>query len=473
MRFHLAGRRAAAEELAAWLERRDIKDGVRLVTGGRGSGKSWLLARTALGADEEARAFIPAEDGPLPPVGAFEGVADADGETEGEWLRALADTMGVGGELDGDADYAQLSRALEASDLPQAVVLSGAPGRLRATSSRRDVPQLVRALLDPATMGRDGSGYSALLLAEVGPEALAGLLERYPRLARSVIDLDVPPYAPERTAFEAWVRSLLEVPDSAYADRPADAAAAAAEVTAAAWPNFLLAEVLALEIRVRGTVEPGLPRTLREAWEYVMAAFGPAEPRVRQLLAPLVMAEGVLGMPDDLRVQAASAVRGRDVAPGELQQVEEAVGAFAVHEFTADPVVGGEPTVRHARLRDAALADAAEAAYGAGAAEVQRRLAAVVLGRFPDDVAAVAAGRAPDPAESYATRHGIGHALAGGVLDAWLADVRVLALGDPQALAEAGGPAVGGARAGGPRPLGGADAGPVQSPWPRRWIRGS
>ncbi|MEW1914838.1 SUKH-4 family immunity protein, partial [Kitasatospora sp. NPDC085895] len=46
-------------------------------------------------------------------------------------------------------------------------------------------------------------------------------------------------------------------------------------------------------------------------------------------------------------------------------------------------------------------------------------------------------GPHPDHVESYALRFGIGHALAGGVLDEWLADVRVLVLGDPQALAEA------------------------------------
>ncbi|MEW1914843.1 hypothetical protein AB0442_41880 [Kitasatospora sp. NPDC085895] len=351
MRFHLAGRLAAAEELAAWLERRDITDGVRLVTGDRGSGKSWLLARTALGADEEARGFIPSDDGPLPPVNAFLGVADADGETEGEWLRALAADTGLAASLEGDLDYSGLTRALEETDRPQAILLSGVPGRLRATAARRGVPEMVRTFLDPSTMGRDGSGYSALLLAEVGREDLDALLRRYPRLVRSVIDLDDERFAPDRAGFEAWVRGLLDVPGSVYAAADAaDAAGAAAALTSAAWPNFLLAEVLAMEVRVRGTVEPGLPRTLEEAWEYVLASFGPAAPKVRQLLAPLVMAEGVLGMPDDLRVQAAAAVRGREVSLEELRQAEEAVEAFVAYEFTTDDTVRGASTVRHAPL---------------------------------------------------------------------------------------------------------------------------
>ncbi|GAA1120275.1 SUKH-4 family immunity protein [Kitasatospora arboriphila] len=437
MRFHLAGRLTAADELAAWLERRDIADGVRLVTGDRGAGKSWLLARTALGADEEAREFIPSADGPLPPVNAFVGVADADGETEGEWLRALADGAGLAASVRGDLDYAGLTRALEETARPQAVLLSGVPGRLRATAARRGVPDLVREFLDPATMGRDGSGYSALLLAEVGREDLDALLRRYPRLVPSVIDLDEERFAPDRAAFEGWVRGLLDVPGSVYADAAGDAASAAAALTSAAWPNFLLAEVLAMEVRVRGTVEPGLPRTLEEAWEYVLASFGPAAPKVRQLLAPLVMAEGVLGMPDALRMQAAAAVRGREVSLDELRQVEEAVEAFVAYEFTTNAATQDASTVRHARLRDAALADAALASYGASVAEVQRRLAATVRQRIPDDVVGFATGREPDPAESYALRFGIGHALAGGVLDDWLEDVRVLVLSDPQALAEA------------------------------------
>lgn len=442
MRFQLAARQAAAQELTAWLERRDIGDGIRLVTGDPGAGKSWLLARTAFGSDAEAREFTDPVDGPLPPEGAFDGVADASGESESEWLRSLAAGMGLDAAVTSDLDYGGLARAVEQPEQPPGILLSGVPGRLRVTTGRAAaVPELVRNLIDSPTTGRPGGG-SAFLLAEVGRDALAQLLRRYPRLEGSVIDLDSERFAPDRVGFQAWVQGLLDVPDSAYTG---DSAGAAAAVTAVAWPNFLLAEVLAMELRVRPEAVADLPDSLEGAWEFVVDSFGPVAPRARQLLAPLVLAEGVLGMPDELRVRAAAAVHGREVTVDQLEQFEDAVAAFVAEEFAEDESAAQSGLVRHARLRDGALAEAAAASYGGVLTEVQRRIAAVVREYIPADVAAVARGRALSPAESYALKFGVGHAVSGGRLDDWLADVRILALSDPEALAEAiaasGGPA--------------------------------
>jgi len=438
MRFHLASRQAAAEELAAWLARRDIGDGIRLVTGDRGAGKSWLLARTAIGADAEARDMVDPSGGPLPPVGTFDGVADASGETAAGWLRSLADGMGLAGKIRADDDYFGLRWALGEAEEPLGILLTGTPGRLRVTANRGAVvPELLLELIDSSKLNQSWAGDLAFLLVEVGRDVLAALLRRRPGLADSVIDLDSERFAPDRAGFEAWVRGLLEAPDSTYAGGTGRVNEVAAAISSVAWPNFLLAEVLAMELRVRPEDDVDLPDSLQGAWEFVLESFGPAGAKARQLLAPLVMAEGVLGMPDDLRLRAAAAVRGREVESEELDGFESSVAAFVAEEFAEEEEPQGPSPARHARLRDAALADAAAASYGAAAAEVQRRIASVVREQVPADAAAVAAGRPLTSSEVYALKFGVGHALAGGVLDDWLADVRIIALCDPQALVEA------------------------------------
>ncbi|MFD0274025.1 SUKH-4 family immunity protein [Kitasatospora sp. NPDC127111] len=177
--------------------------------------------------------------------------------------------------------------------------------------------------------------------------------------------------------------------------------------------------------------------SLAGAWERVLASFGPDGDRVRRLLAPLVLAEGPAGMPDELRLRAAAVVCGGMAGAQEFAAAEDAIAPLVARE------AGG------ARLADAALAQVAGRALGADLAGVQRSITEVLLACVPADVdagvdvdrdvdvAAVAAGRTLRAAQAYALRYGAGHALAGGVLDTWLADAAAVVLGDPQALAEA------------------------------------
>ncbi|WP_431678106.1 SUKH-4 family immunity protein [Kitasatospora sp. KL5] len=403
MLFEPAARDAAARELLAWLERRDPADRIRLVTGGGPAGRQ-LLARVA----GEA-------------AGTVDGAADATGLTAAQWAHALAGELGAADALRHGEDVWGFTAGLAEADRPLAVVLTGTPGMLRAAVADR-APELLYALLD---QGWSGGAHRTRVLAEVGREALADLLRRRPALADSVVDLDAERFAPAVGELEAGLCGLLDKPDAVAVDDPSGAAAAIAK--AAAGSDALLAEVLAAAVRLRGRADPVLPGTLPGAWEYFLASVPGAE-SARHLLAPLLLAEGLPGMPDDLRLEAAAELSGHRFGAEELARAEECLGTLAA----AGPVPAG-----HARLRDAALAEAALAAYGTEAAEVQRRIAVAVCRRLPQDLAGVAAGRPLTPAEEYALRFGVAHALGGGLLDEWLADPLVLALGDPRTLAEA------------------------------------
>ncbi|MEV6567708.1 SUKH-4 family immunity protein [Streptomyces kronopolitis] len=472
MEFRLAGRSSAAHSLVSWLSSEAPDDHVRIVTGDAGCGKSWLTAWLAMAADSEARAFLDASVAPPAPPDAFDLVLETRGRTQREIQAEIEGALLPGSAPDGPFPAGMwlptpsLYRAAKRRGAPFTVALLDTA--LAGRTSLSQVPErltdeVLLPLVQPggATRKRLDNGAEPLRILLDLPRAQAERLVRRAKLpAHALIDLDSAAFAPDRAAFRSWVRDLLSVTGSAYEGEGAAADAAADAVTASAWPNFLLAETLSMDLRARE--EPWvpddaapLPTSLEDAWRFYLSSFGEAADEVGLALTPVVLAEGDMGMPLPLAARAVSALSGRPTSEEALTRVVAATTAYIAEEFvTTGPDDGpgsapadrpgaesaqpgaesasGPGRVRHLRLRDTALAAAARRSYGAALPELQRRIATALAPRavLTEAERAGAGGEPLSPEARYVLGPGLAHAAEGGVLDEVLADPAVAFLVD-------------------------------------------
>ncbi|WP_189095276.1 SUKH-4 family immunity protein [Streptomyces kronopolitis] len=474
MEFRLAGRSNAAHSLVSWLSSEAPDDHVRIVTGDAGCGKSWLAAWLAMAADSEARAFLDPSVAPPAPADAFDLVLETRGRTQREIQAEIEQALLPGSAPDGPFPAGMwlptpsLYRAAKRRGTPFTVALLDTA--LAGRTSLSQVPErltdeVLLPLVQPggATRKRLDNGAEPLRILLDLPRAQAERLARRAKLpAHALIDLDSAAFAPDRAAFRAWVRDLVSVTGSAYEGQDAAADAAADAVTASAWPNFLLAETLAMDLRAReepwvpDDASAPLPTSLEDAWRFYLSSFGEAADEVGLALTPVVLAEGDVGMPVSLAARAVSALSGRPTSEEALSRVVAATTAYIAEEFvTTGPDGGPEGTpadpgtesaqpgteaesgsgpsrVRHLRLRDTALAAAARRSYGAALPELQRKIATALAPRTVlTEAERAGAGTEPlSPQARYALGPGLAHAAAGGVLDDVLADPAVAFLVD-------------------------------------------
>ncbi|WP_157878642.1 SUKH-4 family immunity protein [Streptomyces chattanoogensis] len=388
MDFRLVGRSSAAQSLVSWLASDAPDDHVRIVTGDPGCGKSWLVSWLVMAADTDARAFIDRSVAPAPPPNAFDLVTEARGRTRREILAEIEESL-----LPGSAPVDPLPAgvSLPSSALYRAAKRRGTPftvalldtalaGRTSLSrASHRLLEEELLSLVRPGgvTRKRLDNGAEPLRLLLDLPRAEAEHLVRRAKLpAHALVDLDSAAFAPDRAAFRQWVTGLLRVEGSVYGGE-GDAAKAAANATAeavtrSAWPNFLLAETLSMDLRARDEPWPPdasepLPTSLEGAWRFFLSSFGEAADDVELALTPVVLAEGETGMPLSLAARAVSALRGQPVSEEALGRVVGAAAAYVAEEFmmTAD---GTEPTPERAPEPTTEQTDHGEAAYHGGTA---------------------------------------------------------------------------------------------------------
>ena len=263
--WFFTGRRRALSHLVAWLTAApDTADNVRVVTGGPGSGKSAVLARLVTMSDPRYRAGMPAPlaagnpVADLPP-GAIDVAVHARTAPTDEVVSALAAAAGAPqADLDGLID-----RLLER---PEAFTIA-----VDALDEADDPPALALALRRLASETADAGVRLLVGTRPGGPDrrliTALGLSARDDDPA--LIDLDTPAYLSRDDLAEYVRRRLLLTdvppapgrPDTPYRGREALAAQVAAAVADAAYPTFLIGQLVSRALLLRAQpISPQRPR---------------------------------------------------------------------------------------------------------------------------------------------------------------------------------------------------------------------
>jgi hypothetical protein len=305
------GRERALSRLVAWLTAAPApSDNLRVVTGGPGSGKSAVLARLVTMSDPEYRARmleLLAADDPVAdlPVDAIDIAVHARAASAEEIVRAAAATAGASrADLDGLIDrllerpgaFTIVVDALDEADDPPALALV----LRRLASETADVG--FRLLVGTRAGGRHRRLITALGLSAQDDDP-------------ALIDLDAPGYMSLKDLAEYVRRRLLltgvlPVPgqlDTPYRDNEALAKQVADAVARAAYPAFLIGQLVSRSLLLRSQpVSPSdpnwqnFPRTVGDAMDDYLASISDqaGQDRVEDLLRPLAYARGD-GLPHD------------------------------------------------------------------------------------------------------------------------------------------------------------------------------
>ena len=309
--WFFTGRHQALSQLVAWLTAAPVPaDNVRVVTGGPGSGKSAVLARLVTMSNPAYRADMP---GPLaagdPVSGLRPGTIDvavhARAAPAGEVVSALAAAA--------DAPQADLDSLIDAL-LERRETFTIA---LDALDEADDPHALARALRKLASETADAGVQLLVGTRPGGPDrrliTALGLSNRDDDPA--LIDLDSRAYLSRDDLAEYVRRRLLLTdvlpalgrPDTPYRGRETLASQVAAAVARAAYPSFLIGQLVSRALLLRNQLisphDPGwqqFPKTVAEAMDQYLASVGDQaeQDRVEDLLRPLAYARGD-GLPHD------------------------------------------------------------------------------------------------------------------------------------------------------------------------------
>ncbi len=364
--WFFTGRRRALSQLAAWLTAApDPADNIQVVTGGPGSGKSAVLARLVTMSDPRYRASLPeplAAADPVAdlPTGLIDVAVHARTALTSEVLSALAAAAGAPqADLDGLIErllerpeaFTIVVDALDEADNPPALALA----LRRLASETADAG--VRLLAGTRPGGPDRRLITSL-----------GLHSRDDDPA--LIDLDTPAYLSRDDLAEYVRRRLLltdvqPVPgrlDTPYRGREALAGQVAAAVAKAAYPAFLIGQLVSralLRSQPLSPQDPGwrqFPNTVATAMDqYLFSGGNQAEQdRVEDLLRPLAYARGD-GLPLDEAglwplLATALARPGRSYTTGDIATLLDTAADYLI-----ETVIAGQAA--YYRLYHQALAD--------------------------------------------------------------------------------------------------------------------
>ena len=429
--MYFTGRYRAREQLTGWITDPDRENGLYVVTGGPGSGKSALIAWLLALGDPRLRDRL---TGPAPAVASPAGTDRAEAGADGPvtppvgWASAAVRASG----LRLDEITARLAAGL--------AVPARTPGELVSALADRPAGVLVVDAVDEAADDPLGGIRDLLvpLAEDAGARVLVGsrrgqggrLLRAFGSAAIT-LDLDDPAlflvddlvrYAARSLRLDGALRAA-----SPYRADPEATARVAAAIAAVARPSFLITGLAAraragdravIDTSVAGWEQrEAFPNTVGAAMDDYLQRL-PDPPRAAELLVPVAYARGA-GLPrDGLWADLADAYSGRPVPPAELDRLLDSAAAYLLEVTGA----GEEPVVRlfHQALTEHVRGLAAAARVDATFTDVLTRRWAEAGGWLR--------------ADRYTRRHLAAHAAGAGRLDALLEEPGFLATAQPEDL---------------------------------------
>ena len=436
--WFFTGRRQALSQLVTWLTAApDPACNVQVVTGGPGSGKSAVLARLVTMSDPEYRVGMPAQlaaDDPVAelPPDAIDVAVHARAASTDEVVNALASAAGAPqADLDGLIDrllqrpgaFTIVVDALDEADNPHALAL--ALCQLAGDAADAGVRLLV---------GTRPGGSGRRLITDLGMSAHDD---------SALIDLDTPAYLSRDDLTEYVRRRLLLIdvppvqgrPDTPYRGRETLASQAAAAVAEAAYPAFLIGQLVSRALLLRGQpISPHdhgwqqFPKTVADAMDQYLASFGDQAQQdcVEDLLRPLAYSRGE-GLPlDDAglwpRLATALARRGRRYTADDVATLLDTAADYLV-----ETVITGEATyyrLYHQALSDRIRARDQQHSRPVGVAQTVYECLLSTVARRPNGT------RDWPAAHPYLRSQLAGHAADAGQLRSLLADPGFVAAAD-------------------------------------------
>ena len=419
---YFTGRRTAREQLVAWAAD-PARSGIRVVTGGPGSGKSALIAHLLMLGDPWLRSQLASGSTGL----AAEEVATVPPGWASVGVRATGlDRAGVAAKL-----AAGLSiPATDPDDLLAALAERGENATIT----------LVVDALDEAVSPLEADRIARMLLVPLAADANVAVLVGIRRGRDDglrlfgpralIIDLDSPEFFDLDDLVSYAAASLRLDHDPAatrpYRDAPAATAAGAAAIAAAAAPSFL---VTGLAARARAE-DPAVIDTAGSDWRSDQRFPAAVDTAMRdylervpnqELLVPLAFARPP-GLPRDTLWPAfAAAYCGRPVGIAELDALLHSPAAYLIETTAGNtgPVV----SLFHQALIDSVRNQTREPAVEAAFTDVMTSRAAEAGGWAH--------------ADDYTRRHLATHAAAAGRLDQLIVDPEFLLAAEPAGLMSA------------------------------------
>jgi WD40 repeat protein len=424
------GRHQALEDVRRWLMGEDDAT-TMVVTGDPGSGKSSLLSRVFVLADERLHAHVPglhtlpAET--LPPIGSVSRFIHARGLAPQAVLEALAEACGAPEATTSGELIMALGRRTE----PLVVIVDALDETTgdATLGARRPFP-VVDEVLGPLVRTAGITGLRLLLgtrrnlLAPLGATDGSGTIR--------LVDLDSDRYA-DPASIRSYAASCLihlhvESPYRFQEHHYVDAVAAA--IAESAQKSFLVALITARGLALRNELvnprDPGwrdaLPREASAAMrDDLVGRLGTDADKARDLLLPLAYGQGA-GLPwEDLWPRLASALAGARYTSRDIDWLVDQAGYYVV-ESTSDH----RSTYR---LYHEALSDHVRS--GRDQKQDHATIVRALVGHVP---------RLPDGQPDWAKAHPyirsqlVNHAVAAGVIDDLVADPRYLLAATPATL---------------------------------------
>jgi WD40 repeat protein len=312
---YFSGRKAVLDILTEFLDGQ-VDNRTRVITGRPGAGKSAILSRLVSGAylSSEIHGSSTSASGPVIPVDI---ALHAKGKNLEEITARFAGILGV------EAKTESILEGLRTSKKPFRIIVDALDEAVQ--------PATITSLLLRPMNSID----SVRLVVGTRANQL-GLLH-----GAEIVDIDTPELARKEDVAQYVKLRLLRAGEpglaTPYARKSKLAARVAGMVAEKAYPNFLVARLVAEDLLTRhrsvnlnSLADVVFPASVSGAFDTYLARFGEKETTVRDLLLPLAYAEGQ-GLPwDNIWASLASALSRRKYNDDDIRWFLENAGTFVL-----------------------------------------------------------------------------------------------------------------------------------------------